>query len=305
MLKSPQDIYNELSKSVVGQDDAKKSLSIVIHNHLMRYKRNVSTAEYMASPPRLTLLITGPTGSGKTSMVSAATKIMGLPFYTIDATSLVPHGGDGSTIADYLKKYHRLNSHYDNYNYGIIYIDEIDKLFRYDPSGRDNNSNYMNMTVHSLLSIIDGVENTLPDLHVDKLLFIFSGAFEYINSTKGSLSRPIGYNVNIVNDDQHKMSREDIEKFSAIPKELLARINVITQTYELSEAEIKDVLTNCTDAILPQFESTFLLGGSKLELSNEELDDIVKEVKKSPYGMRISKSILFDRLKEKMFRLKG
>lgn len=305
LIPNPQRIYDELSKSVVGQDDAKKTLSIVAYNHLLRFQRNC-TSEYLAPPPRLTTMIIGNTGSGKSLMCNKLCDYLGLPICKIDATMLVPSGASGDNIIDKLIEYKQQNKYNDNYNYGVIYIDEIDKLFRTNLSDESHNAGYYSSLMYSLLTVIDGTHNEIDGLDTNKLLFIFSGAFEFSSAAKKSRSGDIGFKADHTSKcDNSTLSREDIEEHSGIPRELLARINVITQTYQLSRDEIRDVLTNCAEAVLPQFESTFLMGGSQLELTNDELDAIIEKVHKSKYGMRYNKTILFEYLKDKLFSLKG
>lgn len=304
-IPSPISIYDSLSNYVVGQDDAKRALSIVAYNHLNRIYRDKEEEE-LASPPRLTTLIIGATGTGKSLLCQSLCKYLKLPYFQIDATTIAnPHGAD-KDIKDYLTDYYN-EFKYKNelYDYGVIYIDEIDKLFRYDPDSGDNNSNYSNGVIYSLLTTIDGSHNSIPNLDTNKLLFVFSGAFEYSLMMKNRISAPIGFNSDLLRDKTRDiLTREDIENFSAIPRELLARINVITQTFPLSKEEIKEVLINCQDAIVPQFESTFLLSGSKLELTEEELDAIIEKVYNSKYGMRYNKTVIFEILKDRMFKLK-
>lgn len=305
LIPSPEQIFHELGKYIKGQEDAKKTLAITSYNHLLRLKRNQVAQEHLASPPRLTVLITGPTGTGKTKLCNVLGNYLNVPFYHIDASFLSSPHGTGDNIQDHLKEYATQNRYKELKNYGIIYVDEVDKLFQYNPNSGDNNSTYNNHVVASLLTYIDGTNTDLPDLDTSKLLFIFSGSFEYINKLKSGQSRPIGFKTGLTQDSHAGLSREEIEEYSGIPREFLARLNVITQTYKLSRDEIRDILTNCIDAIIPQFEATFLLSGEKIDLSSAELDAIIEKIYESKYGMRYCKSVVFEHFKDKIFTLKS
>lgn len=304
-IPSPKRIYNEVSKTVIGQHEAKQALSIVAYNHLLRYKRN-AVAKHLALPPRLTLFIMGPTGTGKSIMCQSLCEYLQLPYFQIDATQLCSPGNSGDDIIDKLKTYYTTNRHNDNYNYGVIYIDEMDKLFTHDLNSGSHNDGYYSSLVYSLLTAIDGTHNEIYGLDTSKLLFIFSGAFEYATKSKGNKANAIGFKSDLASKCKNTtLTREDIEENSGIPRELLARINVITQTFPLEREEIKEILLNCHNAIVPQFEASFLLSGSKLELTDKELELIIEKVYGSKYGMRHNKTIIFEYLKDKMFDLEG
>ncbi len=314
MRFSPKNIKDELDMIAVGQEDAKRTLSILAFNHFCRYYRNVNMPHVLTPPPRLTGFITGPTGSGKTLMIKALAQYLNLPFLIIDAVGLTMPGFSGTSIHDHFMDYintYRKSYLWDVIEYGIIYIDEFDKLGGSTIETTKSGDWHRDIQT-SLLTIIDGTLLPLSEghhivhrLNTEKMLFIFSGAFEYTMKNR-KVAKTIGYHSN--HEEENKkltapLTREEIEQ-SGIIRELIGRISVITSTSRLSKDEIRKVIFDCRDAIFLQYQALFIIGGVyNFELTEVEIIDIIDKVHKADYGMRYLKSIIFEILKEKIFEL--
>lgn len=306
---TPKALMAELDKVVIGQEEAKKALSILAYTHWSRLTQN-AVFTYYNPVVRLTGLITGPTATGKTLLCETLATLLELPFMKIDASSLTLPGGKGVDI------YHQFEFYNQKFkdsplshlmNYGIIYIDEFDKLGQ---KGSDSHQAWYTTIQESLLTIIDGTKITIAQklgggtLDTSKMLFIFSGAFEDARKKKRGLKSTIGFSSDI---DKHKeeleapLTRGDIEK-AGVVRELLGRVNIITHTNKLSREEIKEVIFNCHDSIYEQFDSLFKLGNKQLDLE-EYLEEIIEHVYNSDYGMRYIKSIIYDKLKDQIMEL--
>lgn len=316
MIESPKLFKRELDKYVVGQEEAKKDLSIVLYSHYTRMKRDMEFPS-MTSPPRCTVLIAGPTGTGKTLLVQTLSKRLNLPFLRIDATELTKEGFAGQSFKGKLEElYNREEGKYKSHspnnflllNYTIVYIDEIDKLGGNITTTRSDNWNAE--IQNNLLTAVDGADVTLERngviLDTSKMLFIFSGAFESVlKERNNNITTGIGFKSDhdqINNEKSKPLTREDMEK-AGLLKELIGRINVITYTNKLNKSEIKDVLLNCNDSIFEQYRSLFYLSGKSLKFNDLEIDSIIEEVDKSSYGMRYLKSIVHSHLKDRLFNL--
>jgi len=182
----PQEIIRELDKRIIGQDAAKRAVSVAFWKQHLRANGDETV-------PRSTLLLHGPTGCGKTATAREAARIVGLPFITFDATSLSETGYKGRDAADMV---HDLASaHKDNEKmpYGIIFLDEVDKLAA---QGGEARSSYSRGTQHSLLRLIEGADVKTDRGYVDteKLLFIFGGAFSGMENKASTKTHTIGFN---------------------------------------------------------------------------------------------------------------
>lgn len=304
---SPRFIHEELDKVVAGQQEAKETLSIVSYGHVMRLC-NAVERKHLIEPPRFTTFIVGPTGTGKTLLVSTLAEILDLPFMKIDAMHLVVPGFSGMSMLEHLEElYYRVNRKSDLFNRSIIFIDEFDKLCEASPTTHHVNHNQQ--IQNSILSILDGSVMTGKrnnDIDTRNMLFILGGAFENIYKKRSHASTQVGFKAEkfIEPELPYKtpLKFKELEE-AGIVREILGRISVITPVYKLSKPEIKHALTEVSNSILEQFATLFYIHQKDLPLKDQDLDSIVDELYNSPYGMRNAKQILFDYFKEHMLNL--
>ena len=315
---SPKRIRTELDKAVSGQSEAKDTLAIVAYNHILRYYNDVET-KYDIGPPRLTCLLTGPTGCGKTLLIDTLADIVNLPYMKIDATTLTMPGFVGTSLGDYIQlmhdKYQRtdLGSRLDR---AIVFIDEIDKLGM--PASSTHHGNHNKVIQGSLLTLLDGSEvysesnsRRAGPYDTKNMLFILAGAFEevYIKRAKDGVS--IGFNASVEdsvdNNAQHyklPLSHKELED-SGLIRELIGRISVTSSIYKLSKDELRWALESVYDSMLSQYTTTFALSDTYLPVTEEDIDAIVDKLYNSRYGMRHARSILFDHFKDQLLALEG
>lgn len=315
---TPRGILTALSETVVGQEDAKKALSILGYNHYVRVARD--RVFYKEDEVvRLTGLIMGPTGTGKTLMCEELGKLLNLPFFKIDCTTLCQPGWKGLSIYDFLGHY---ILKYDSdpwmkglLDYGIIYLDEFDKLGGKGTS--DNHGVHATSTQQTLLTVLDGSEvditlknGTVRKLDTKKMLFILSGAFEGVYNERTNNSGSIGFNASLKDSGQtylKPLTVKEIAKAGMI-KELLGRISVVTSTGRLSKEHIKRIITEPKNNILSQYKTLFKLGSAAtLEITDAIIDKIVDKVfeQEENLGIRYIKSLLFLELQDLIMELQN
>jgi len=304
MLKgrTPKDIKKYLDTFVIGQESAKRELSILLFNHVSRIYHKANQFDHLPLPPRLTGLICGPTGTGKTYMCSKSAEFIGLPFVKIDATSIVPHGYSGKDIhdliADELYRKYNGTAEYNLINFAIVYIDEFDKI-----TGRaqtTSSDDFKGDKQNTLLTIFEGKEFNVgrQAVNTNNMLFILSGVFKPEDS-----SNEVGFKGEFKDSLSVKVTHETLEKNGLIA-EIVSRIHVIMQTHPLTKEMIKEILLESGESLLPQFRGLFFIGGRDLGLNDKEVDDIVEKIyKNKTYGARQMKSVLFEHLKDRIFEL--
>ncbi len=322
---SPAWIKNELDKIVAGQDEAKKTLSVLGYNHFLRFQDRILAAERLkigaslpaASPPRLTGLITGPTGTGKTFLIEALAKILTFPVLKIDATQISRQGFSGMSFSEYiitLQDKYKGTVQEDFLDTAIIFIDEIDKLGgKVTTTTSDNH----NREIQSgILAFIDGTASMSRDandrkMHVvdtTKMLFLFGGAFEPTYKQRHADKQGLGFHGKTTGDAEvfnSALTRDEIEG-AGVMRELLGRIHAITHTTRLDKDQIIDVLFNVRENLVSQFKAIFDMSEIPTDdFEKEIVDNVVDKIaaNNNNYGMRYAKTILFDHFKEKIFNL--
>ncbi len=317
---TPKEIKANLDEWIIGQDEAKKTLSIALSNH---YKR-LNQEEDDELIEKSNVLLVGSTGSGKTASVKALAKSMDLPLVIEDVTSISSTGYVGRDTEDILKNLlAAANNDLEKAQKGIVLLDEGDKLKREkNASGaRDVKGEGVQQ---SLLKIVEGgvfdvkTKSGVIKFDTTNVLFILSGAFEGIEkviekrlNSKNKKSS-VGFTGTIdtrresqkYNDLIIQVKHEDLKNFGMMP-ELLGRFPVITALQELSEEALIEILTKPKNAIVKQFKKNFSMDNVELDFTDKALFKIAKEAKERKIGARALRSIVEDILKEPMFEVPG
>lgn len=294
-IHSPKYIYEKISEYVVGQDRAKKALSVELYAHMKRLNLMENGAENVLQ--RNNILMNGPSGSGKTFIVEQSAKVLGLPFIKIDAASLVKSGIVGSSIKDYFQT--ALVRHgEENIAFSIVFIDEFDKI-----SSRFNPSNIAIQT--ELLSIIGeygsvnigrDMKDSKKEISTENMLFVFGGAFQnlYNKTLDIGFNKPSNYKVESIG-----VSRERIIDFGFI-EELINRISKIVELHPLNEESIKTLLFKKSSPLNP-YVRYFEMHNTDLKFSSDFINKLVHLIKGSKQNTRAINSILSNCLEEIMF----
>jgi ATP-dependent Clp protease ATP-binding subunit ClpX len=310
-------IIKELDKYVAGQEETKKAFAIAGYNHYLRLYHsgmNMTTVE----PPRLTLLVSGPTGSGKTLLAETLCKILDFPILKIDASQLSNAGYVGNDLGDYLCTYikaYKGTPLFDFIERGIIFIDEIDKLGQ-----TGGEAGWKDTLQASLLTALDGTDFTLDSrdapagissFNTRNCLFILGGAFETAYAKRGE-NKGIGFRSEVKNPDKadltvydKPLTRDELEK-SGLRRELIGRISITTSVKPLTDEHIKQALTTVKDNVITQYESALSMSGvTETVMSEDDLNTLVKDISASQYGFRYAKAMLYDYYKDKLVEAPG
>lgn len=320
-LLKPEEIKEFLDDYVIGQDEAKKVLSVAVYNH---YKRIMAQRDLGVELNKSNILMLGPTGCGKTLLAQSLAKILNVPFAIADATALTEAGYVGEDVENILLKLIQAADYdIERAEYGIIYLDEIDKITRKSENPSITRDVSGEGVQQALLKIVEGTVANVPpqggrkhphqeliQIDTTNILFICGGAFEGIDKIieKRIDQKSIGFNAEIAEKHENDVDKllaqvlpQDLVKFGLIP-ELVGRVPVTVSLEMLDHDALIRILTEPKNAIVKQYQKLLELDGVKLVFDDSALNEIADISLKRKTGARGLRAIMENTMMDIMYR---